>query len=115
MTYGSCHNRCESKLQTVLKPYCSASFARCTVRDAGGFGCSTIPKSIATSSDQVLTQVATKKAAIALRPEVLPAIDDALASREHGVDMAIDLVPLPRRVVHVHVVGLAVADRGVAV
>ena len=42
-------------------------------------------------------------------------VDDDLAAREHGVDVAVDLEALPGGVVHVHVVGLAVADRGVAV
>ena len=46
-------------------------------------------------------------AAVALGAEVLAAVDDDLAAREHGVDVPVDLEALPRGVVHVHVVGLA--------
>ena len=47
MTYGSCQSRCESNVHTWLKPYCSASLASWTVREAGGLVWSTTPKSIA--------------------------------------------------------------------
>lgn len=52
--------------------------------------------------------------AVALGAEVLVAVGDDLAAREHGVDVAVDLEPLPRGVIHVHVVRLLIADRGVA-
>ena len=46
-----------------------------------------------------------------LRAEVLVVVDDDLAAGEHGVDVTVDLEALPGGVVHVHVVGLAHADR----
>ena len=52
MTYGSSHSRWESKVHTWLNPNCSASFARWTVRDAGGLVCRTAPKSIRPPSDR---------------------------------------------------------------
>ena len=46
MTYGSSHSRWESKVHTWLKPRFSACLARSTTRHAGGFVCSTTPKSM---------------------------------------------------------------------
>ena len=46
MTNGSCHSRCESNVQTWLNPWLSARRASSTVREAGGFVCSTTPKSM---------------------------------------------------------------------
>src|SRR4051812_14710422 len=68
-------------------------------------------------SDQVLREAALDEAAVSLRSEVLVAVDDDLAAREHGVDVTVDFEALPGRVVHVHVVGLAlaIADARVAV
>src|SRR3954453_13444081 len=46
MTNGSCHRRCESNVHTWLNPNVSAWRASSTVREAGGFVCSTTPKSM---------------------------------------------------------------------
>ncbi len=48
-------------------------------------------------------------------PRYCAVVDDDLAAAEDGVDVPVDLVALPRGVVHVHVVGLAQADRRVTV
>src|SRR5690554_3547192 len=135
MTYGSCQSRCESKVQKWLNPCSSASLASCTVRAAGGLVCSTAPKSMCVLCvflrqaqerrrslslskcrlDQVLRESALEVPAVALGAEVLVVVDDHLASREHGVDVPVDLESLVGGVVHVHVVRLADADRGVPV
>src|SRR5690606_18027568 len=126
MTYGSCHSTWESKVHTWLNPYCSASLARWMVRLAGGLVWSTAPKSMISirsatrstgmvvGSDQVLREAALEVAAVALRAEVLVVLHDDLAPRHDRVDLAVDLEALPRRVIHVHVVGGG-ADAGVPV
>src|SRR5215203_1629917 len=67
------------------------------------------------SSDEVLGQAARDVAAVALGAGEGVVLDDHPAAAQHRVDLAVDLEALPRRVVHVHVVLLAVADRGVPV
>src|SRR4051812_43762293 len=129
MTNGSCQSRCESKVQTWLKPCVSAWRASSTTRDEGGFVCSTTPTSM--NHAPSLTVISHGRAYRGLA-EVLgetafdvgtmagPAVEGAVvnhhaAAREHGVDVAVDLETLPGRVIHVHVMGLAHADAGVAV
>ena len=107
MTYGSCHSRCESNVHTWLKPCASASFASCTVREAGGLVCRTTPKSMGLLTTEVLDRPRLRKLPVALGAEVLAAVDDDLAARQHRVDVAVDLEALPGGVVHVHVVRLA--------
>src|SRR5688500_1926695 len=105
MTYGSCQSRCESNVQTYSNPYCSASLARCTVREAGGLVCSTAPNSmwccflgigdracrdldgcracrdtITAGLDQVLRESALHESAITLGAEILVAVDHDLAA-----------------------------------
>lgn len=43
---------------------------------------------------------------------VFVVLDNHLAAREHGVDMAINDKTLPSRMVHVHVVGLVEPNLG---
>src|SRR5690606_8913901 len=75
---------------------------------------STAPKSMGLL-DQILAEAALDVLAVALRAEVLVAVDDDLAAREHGVDVPVDLEALPGGVVHVHVVGLVDTYGGVPV
>src|SRR5215204_729059 len=120
MTYGSCQRMWESNVHTWLNPCTSASFASWMVRDAGGLVCRTAPNSmllpeLAEGSDEVLAEAALEEAAVAIGAEVLVALDHDLPPGQHGVDLAVDLVALPRRIVHVHVVRPVDADRRVAV
>src|SRR3984885_9972061 len=114
MTYGSCHSRWESNVQTCRNPWCSARRARSTTRQAGGSVCSTTPNSMRTS-DQILGKAAPDEAAVALGSDVPGLILDDGAAGQNDVDVPVDLPSLPRRVVHVHVVGLADADRRMTV
>src|SRR6204780_1524695 len=114
MTYGSCQSRWESNVQTCRNPWCSARRARSTTRQAGGSVCSTTPNSMRTS-DQVLGKAAPDEPAVALGSDVAGLILDDGAAGQNDVDVPVDLPSLPRRVVHVHVMGLADADRSMAV
>src|SRR5579875_3681213 len=112
MTYGSCQSRCESNVHTWVKPNSSACRANSTTRAAGGSVCRTTPKSI---SDQVLREPTLDELAVSGAADVPGLVLDDGAARQHHVDMPVDLEALPRRVVHVHVVRLSDADRGVPV
>src|SRR3984885_3650054 len=114
MTYGSCQSRCESNVHTCRNPWCSARRARSTTRQAGGSVCSTTPNSMRTS-DQVLGKAAPDEPAVALGSDVAGLVLDDGAAGQNDVDVPVDLPSLPRRVVHVHVMGLADADRRMAV
>src|SRR3990170_3681984 len=103
MTNGSCQSRCESNVQTWLNPWVSARRASSTVREAGGFVCRTTPKSTGLLSDQVLGQATLEEPAVARPPVVGAVLDEDGPAGQHGVDVAVDLEPLPRGVVHVHV------------
>src|SRR6188472_1946110 len=66
-----------------------------------------------TGSVEVAGQAALEVLAVALRADVGVVLDDHRAAAQHGVDLAVDLEALPRRVVHVHVVLLVDTDRRV--
>src|SRR3954451_8002436 len=66
-----------------------------------------------TGSVEIAGEVAREVLAVALGADVAVVLDDHRASAQHGVDLAVDLEALPCRVVHVHVVLLVDADRGV--
>src|SRR3954453_2984329 len=113
-TYGSCHSRCESNVQTCVNPRISAWRANSTIRHAGGSFCRTTPNSTE-ASDQVLGKAALHELAVALRADVAALVLHDGAARQHDIHVPVDLVALPGRVVHVHVVRLAESDRRVTV
>src|SRR3977135_1814119 len=107
MTNGSCQSRCESNVQTWLKPASSALRARSTTADAGGSHWNTTPKSTGFSHlDQVRREPAPQVPSVPLAAVVVAVSNDDVASRDHRVHVAGDLETLVRRIVHVHVVRL---------
>src|SRR4051812_44402687 len=109
MTNGSCHSKCESNVHTWLNPCVSAWRASSTVREAGGFVCSTTPKSMGDPSvggllqevllQEVLRQTTRHVLAVALAAAIARLVDHDLAPRHHDVHVPVDLIALPRGVV----------------
>src|SRR6187549_3890614 len=104
MTNGSCQSRCESNVHTWLNPYVSAWRASSTVREAGGFVCSTTPKSmdvlsleevVRGRSEQVLGEPAWHVLAVTRAAAVARLVHHDRPAGDHDVHVPVDLVPLP--------------------
>ena len=122
MTYGSCQSRCESNVHTWLEAVRLGQLGELDGAPGRRIGLQHYSEIHAEALRRRPSRLRywlrprLRNLPSPLAPRYSAVVDDDLCREDmHRVDVAVDLEALPRGVVHVHVVGLARPDRGVAV